>query len=115
MRPALVALSVMILLMSGGCRAEETKHYAFTVRNVTQKSHSLTLKLDNDRKCPGYRLIITLKNGEKVIYRVNLTPEIVDNAPPMGFSVLLPGVDEFESLGVDGHLRYLEYRGMRLL
>lgn len=114
MRAVLAVFWIMILLIAVGCQAQEMKHCAFTVRNVTQKSHSLTLKLDSDRECPGYRLIAMLKNGEKVIYRANFTPKIVDNAPPMGFSVLFPGADEFESLGVDGHLRHLEYMGMRL-
>ncbi len=114
MRAVLAVFWVMILLIAAGCQAQEIKHCAFTVRNVTQESNTLSLKLDSDRECPGYRLIAMLKNGKKVIYRANFTSKIVDNAPPMGFSVLLPGADEFESLGVDEHLRQLEYMGIRL-
>ena len=77
------------------------------IEKISQNGRLLEMSIQNNLKCPGYRVELETFDKRRIIYRVNFLPKIVDNAPPEGFSVFENQMKDFESVGVDTHLRVI--------
>lgn len=101
------------VLMSG-CHGVQTQRCVTLVERVDETPWHVNVTASSRKSCPGYRLTLTTYDERNITFRVNFTSHIVDNAPPFGFSVRTDGMRDFDSLGVDGHLRVEKVSGLFL-
>ena len=106
-------LLIYALLITLG-RSEEAQACRLDVLKALHAKNRTEITVRTSVDCPGYRAIVETTDRKRIFYRVNFSPWIVDNAPPMGFSIRTPETKDFESLGVDAHLRESTYNGIAL-
>lgn len=102
------------LVLMSGCHAGQTQRCVTVVERVDETPRYVNVTASSRKSCPGYRLTLTTYDERNITFRVNFTSHIVDNAPPFGFSVRTDGLQDFDSLGVDGHLRVKKVSGIYL-
>jgi len=105
---------VLVSLLMGCENADEAyRNCEVALMQAVSTHREINLTLRSGPDCPGYRIRLDTPN-DSIVYRVNFTDRIVENAPPYGFSIKKTDKEEFESLGVDGNLVSVDGNGIRL-